>query len=481
MSGEPKVLLLSDSEGISNTLKEFLAGHFQVISGQLFEVEQVAADGHIFEFILVDFAILNDFATSKRNREYYEQKLAFFKEFFPGTKIILLASQRDVAFAGELLELGFANVLQIPFSKEIVLHRLTKEIERDTLHALASMSTSVTTPNRAHLQVGFETNNQSYRDEIKRLEKIAASNTTILITGESGTGKSMLARHIHSISKRKEGPFIEVHCGAISETLIESELFGHEKGAFTGAIGKKLGKFELANKGTIFLDEIGTVSSAVQIRLLQVLQERFIQRVGGDSNIALDIRIIAATNSDLKNSVKTGTFREDLFYRLNVFQVEVPPLRKRIEDLELITSHIIKKYNDLYSKSILGLSPEVHTILKSYNWPGNVRELENIIERAMVLESSDKISVESIPRSLLEVENGILEISPFITNNLTLAEARRLSVDAFEKSYLTELLIIHHGKVNAMARQAEVSVRQLHKLLAKHQIRAKDYSIQMIE
>ncbi|MDR0303188.1 MAG: sigma-54 dependent transcriptional regulator [Chitinispirillales bacterium] len=228
------------------------------------------------------------------------------------------------------------------------------------------------------------------------IEAIASSRSTILVTGESGTGKEMIAKSIHALSNRAGGPFIKVNCAALPESLIESELFGHEKGAFTGALKTRLGKFELASSGTILLDEIGEMPLGVQAKLLRVLQEREVDKIGGDAPVSVDIRLIATTNRDLQKEIENSNFREDLYYRLNVFHFELPPLRERKDDIPELINHFIWKYNDDNGFSVTGISKEALEALKEYNFPGNIRELENIIERAVVLTRTGELSENSL-------------------------------------------------------------------------------------
>lgn len=237
----------------------------------------------------------------------------------------------------------------------------------------------------------------SFREILKTLSKAARSNSTVLLRGESGTGKEVAARFVHKNSLRADKPMISVNCAAIADTLLESELFGYEKGAFTGADKLKKGKFELADGGTIFLDEIGNMSPAIQSKILRVLQEREIDRLGGEGTIPVDVRVVAATNSDLEKSISNGDFREDLYYRLNVISVVLPPLRSRKEDIPQLVDHFLARYNKETNKNIRGVSQKTLQLLLNYSFPGNVRELENIIERAVVLEDSELIRPEQLP------------------------------------------------------------------------------------
>jgi Nif-specific regulatory protein len=236
------------------------------------------------------------------------------------------------------------------------------------------------------------------------ISKVAPTDSTVLISGESGTGKELAARAIHQNSKRAKLPFMAVNCAALAETLLESELFGHEKGAFTGAISMKKGRLEFADGGTVFLDEIGELSPALQVKLLRVLQEREFERVGGTKTIRVDIRLIAATNKDLEQAIAEGTFRQDLFYRLNVVELAMPPLRQRPEDITLLANYFASKHGEKCNRKIFGVSPEAQSRLQSYEWPGNVRELENAIERAVVLGTTDHILAEDLPEATSESE-----------------------------------------------------------------------------
>jgi len=238
---------------------------------------------------------------------------------------------------------------------------------------------------------------------IEVIKVVAKSNATVLITGESGTGKELVARAIHSQSYRKDKPFIAVSCAALPESLLESELFGHEKGAFTGAHAQRRGKFEIANRGTLFLDEIGEMSANIQVHLLRVLEEKEFTRVGGNELIKVDVRVISATNKDMKKAVASGQFREDLYYRLNVVTIELPPLRERKEDVPLLAQHFLKKFAVENQKEIAGFSPEASDFLLKYDWPGNVRQLENAIERAVILAKNSYIDAADMPQENLQL------------------------------------------------------------------------------
>ncbi|HEV3139796.1 MAG TPA: sigma 54-interacting transcriptional regulator, partial [Vicinamibacterales bacterium] len=241
---------------------------------------------------------------------------------------------------------------------------------------------------------------ESMLDVFKMIESVARTNSTILLTGESGTGKGLVAQAIHFHSLRRDKPMVSLNCGALPETLLESELFGHMRGSFTGAESNKKGLLEIAERGTIFLDEIGEMSAVMQVKLLRVLQERRFRRVGGLEELTADIRVIAATNQDLTKAVAEGRFREDLYYRINVIPISLPPLRERREDIPLIAEHFLAKYREQMEKQISGISREALELLMQHDWPGNIRELENVIERAVALETTKAILPDSLPRSV---------------------------------------------------------------------------------
>ena len=291
----------------------------------------------------------------------------------------------------------------------------------------------------AHLSEFFKYENIVGRNkEIKQiisvLESVSQTDSSVFITGESGTGKELAARAIHLNSSRKTGPFIAVNCSAFVESLIESELFGHEKGAFTGAIKTKLGKFELAQRGTLFLDEIGDLSTAVQTKLLRVLEAHEFERVGGNKIIKLDARIIAATNKNLSDEIIAGRFREDLFYRINVINIHLPPLRERMDDLLLIVNHFIELFNKKFNKKVRQFSSNAYDILMEYNWPGNIRELENVLEHCFVLCSGEIIQVECLPKRLREQERKTNTPTKTDSNNGFRDVERDLIISVLEKN-----------------------------------------------
>ncbi|MBI4547147.1 MAG: sigma-54-dependent Fis family transcriptional regulator [Ignavibacteriae bacterium] len=298
------------------------------------------------------------------------------------------------------------------------------------------------------------------------------NHTSVLITGESGTGKELVARAIHANSANAKEPFVGINCTTLPESLLESELFGYEKGAFTGAADRKLGKFEIAGKGTIFLDEIVNLSPNLQQKLLRVLQERDFERLGGNTAIHAEGRFIAATNRDIDHEVKKGNFREDLFYRLNVVTTHLPPLRERKEDIPLLANYFLSKYNDHLKKAVKGFSDDAMSLLQSYSYPGNVRELENLIERAVMLTKGDVIIAETI-RDKLETSVKGPHTLPIISP--VFSKSREHIMNSFEKQFLVEQLSKHRGNVTAAAKASKMTRQNFHALMKKYNIRAEGF------
>jgi len=316
--------------------------------------------------------------------------------------VIMMTAHGTVDKAVEAMQKGAYSYILKPFdNKRMILY------VKKALDVYQVIKENRLLRNNAKLRYSFGNiigKSKSMQDVFTTITKIAPSKVTVLIEGESGTGKELVAKSIHFNSTRRNGPFVAVNCSALSDNLLESELFGHEKGSFTGAIAKKKGRFELADKGTIFLDEISEISQNVQIKLLRVLQEKVIERVGGVKPLPVDIRVIAATNKKLKDEMMQKRFREDLYYRLKVLSIDIPPLRHRKEDINLLINHFIKKYNNQIKsyKPVTGVSAEVYRLLYEYSWPGNVRELENVIESATVLCSSNTIMPDDLPSDFRE-------------------------------------------------------------------------------
>ena len=298
---------------------------------------------------------------------------------------------------------------------------------------------------------------------MQTVSQVAPTRATVLITGESGTGKELVADAIQSLSTRSDKPFIKVHCASLSQSLLEDELFGHEKGAFTGAVAQKKGRFELADTGTLFLDEIGEIDAATQVKLLRVLQERQFERVGGEKTLTVDVRVICATNRDLKKEVELGNFREDLYYRLNVVHVEVPPLRERKEDIELLSASFLSTFNREDGRKIEGFTPAARKAMFSYSWPGNVRELRNTVEAAVVLSRSNVIDIDDLPPQLRET-----------SGESTISFSLPITMEEAEKGLILETISFCKGNKTKAADLLGIGRKTLHRKLAQYTGEAED-------
>ena len=351
--------------------------------------------------------------------------LRAIKSYNPNLPVIMITAFGEVEKAVVAMKAGAYNYLVKPFNNEELLVNIRKAIEHYSL-----LRENLRLRDEAKIRYGFASivgKNARMQEIYRLIEKVAPTPASVLITGESGTGKELVARAIHVNSPREKGPFISVNCAALPETLLESELFGHERGAFTGATSLRKGRFELADSGTLFLDEIGDIPLTLQSKLLRVLQERSFERVGGDRSIHVDVRIITATNKDLKNEVDEGRFREDLYYRLNVVHIHLPPLRERSDDIPMLTEHFINKFVKMLNKPDLKISGEALRYLVGLPWEGNVRELENTIERAAILCSGNLITPEDVhPDTVSSKEkpdwSPDIDFEKFLPANLPLPE-----------------------------------------------------------
>ena len=419
------------------------------------------------DLIFIDLDVLNN----QDSGENYKDSLKPFCQLYPSVEIIVMTRQDKIRKAVDAVKAGADDYLTYPLDAaelKLVSENLNKtRIMQSELDYLRDQISQIDDFDL------LRTNSDRMKKVFQQIRTVSPTKSTVLLAGETGTGKSFLAQLIHQHSNRKDDQFISVHCGAIPDTLVESEMFGHEKGAFTGAVRRRLGKFEFATGGTIFLDEIGTISPATQIKLLQILQDCTYQRVGGDETLKTDVRVIAASNEDLKKMGEEGTFRKDLYYRLNVFPIEIPPLRERLEDIPLFVEAFLNNLNQFSLKEIRGVHPLVLKAFEKYSWPGNIRELENLVERAYILEASSLLTPESFPNDLFETE----ATSVFIPTGtqLTLAQVRQQGVEEIERNYLKDVLTRNRGKINDSARDAGISCRQLNKLMNRYGIRKEEF------
>ncbi|MGC1402662.1 MAG: sigma-54 dependent transcriptional regulator [Thermodesulfobacteriota bacterium] len=397
----------------------------------------------------VDLAVIDLMMPGMNGLEFFQT----LKALHPEVVAIMISAQATVELAVSAIKSGIYDFITKPFRLGEIKKVIAKALEAQTL----------LTENRRLRQALREKasfskiigNSPAFIKVIDMIPKVAPTRSTILLSGESGTGKEILAEAIHFASHRGEGPFVKINCGALTETLLESELFGHEKGAFTGAHQQRMGRFEMANGGTLFLDEIGEMSLGMQVKLLRVLQDGCFERVGSSRTIQVDVRIIAATNRDLEKEVHEGHFRQDLFYRLNVITIDVPPLRERVEDIPLLAGYFLNKYSELNNKNLLGFSSEVGRVLSRYPWPGNVRELENIIERAVSLCQTETIELSDLPSRLTQ--------SSYAETHLMIPIG--ISLDEIEQAVLEKTLLKTEGDKKAAARLLGISLSSLYNKL----------------
>ena len=378
----------------------------------------------------------------------------------PGLPLIMITAHGTVDTAVEALKNGAFDYITKPFDAEELRGVIVKALATEERNArrLSDETTG------KFAIVGKST---GMRDLFGLIEKVAPSPTTVLITGESGTGKELVARALHNQSDRCDGPFIQINCGAIPENLFEAELFGYERGAFTGAVTSKPGRFELADGGSLFLDEVGELPKEMQVKILRALQERRIDRVGGVQSTDVDVRVIAATNVDLQQAVHDGFFREDLYYRLNVIPIHLPPLRDRVDDIPLLIEHFLRRFNDRLGKNIARVSPESLAALLEYGWPGNIRELENLMERSVLLSEQATLELDDLP-GLRNGPANLVEADDL--DELGLKEYVRVHTVKLERARIGRVLKVEDGNVTRAARRLGISRKSL-------QTKMKDYGL----
>ena len=460
-------LLVSKDKEILNQLRQTLDPRAKVEHTKSKDAALNMLKESRYDIVLIEVEILRKAGTANG----YKAALQQFRQAYPAVEVIVISPQKMIREAVKAVKAGAADYLTCPVDpeemkyiiqsiNETILMRSELDYLKDQFWQPSSLPT-------------VHSKSPMMQKVFAKIRSVAPTKSTVLLTGETGTGKGVLASLIHQHSNRRNAKFISVHCGAIPDTLLESELFGHEKGAFTGADRRKLGKFEISKGGTIFLDEIGTITPAAQIKLLQVLQDGTFQRVGGEGTFNADVRVIAASNMDLEQMCDNGQFRKDLYFRLNVFPVEIPPLRERKEDIPHIVDVIIGRLNKFHLKEIRDVHPDVMEAFLNYSWPGNIRELENLTERAYILESSSLLTPESFPLELFAFEGASVQME--LDSSSTLAEVRRRALEEVEKRYLKELLASKKGKIRESAEAAGITTRQLHKLLTKYGIKKEDF------
>lgn len=407
------------------------------------------------------------------------ETLAKLKETQPSLICIILTAYSDFKDAIVAIKSGAFDYLQKPVEADNILSLIDSALEANKLVRAVAQSAPELSFDKDRRMIG---NSNSIRQVFDIVYKLSKVDTPVLIRGESGTGKELVARAIHYNSHRRKGPFVAINCAAIPENLIESELFGHEKGAFTGADKRKLGKFQFAEGGTLFLDEIGDISLTMQVKLLRVLQENCLTPVGANREIKIETRVVAATNRPLEKMMEAREFRDDLFYRLNVLPINLPPLRDRREDISKLIDFMVAKFNKRHSRKIEGIDNDALSKLIVYRWPGNIRELENVIEHAFIIESDNIISSKSLPANIVEssssddnrvFSNKIAASSFFDSSSLNYPELK----DRFEKEFILRALKAFDGKINRTAEHTKMTKVTLLRKLEKYKINPRDFHV----
>jgi len=435
MDSRPVILVVDDDLGARESLGIILEDEYEVLRAESGERALEILGERAVNVVLLDVKMpgLDGIETLKRIKEKDES-----------VEVIMVSGLNILKKAVDAIKLGAYDYILKPFDPEEILTAVERALERQRM----SRELSYFRLEREQLWGASEivSQDEKMKEVFDIIQKVAYTTTTVLIVGESGTGKELVARAIHRAGPRREKPFVAINCASIPAELMESELFGYEKGAFTGAYAQTIGKFEYADGGTLFLDEISTLKPELQAKLLRVIEEKRIQRIGSARPIPVDVRIIAASNMDLKKMVEEGKFRQDLYFRLNVLPIQLPPLRERKDDIPLLLDYFVKKFNEKYRRKVKGFSPEAVEALKQYQWPGNVRELENLVERLVVLSDGEKtITLSDLP---VEVLVGKDELEEIPVAELGLIKAR----EEFERRLISKVLELTGGNQSETAR-----------------------------
>ncbi|WP_432666027.1 sigma-54 dependent transcriptional regulator [Wukongibacter baidiensis] len=445
-----KILIVDDEKNMIWALKKaFKNEEYKIITAAdgIEAIEKVKSN--IPDLVLLDLKMpkLNGLEALKE-----------IKTIDPKISVIMMTAHGTMESAVEAMKNGAIDYISKPFDIEELKIQIRKALDIEAMREQIEFLTEELESKTGKVIIGESSN---IKEVLEIVNRIAKSNATALITGESGTGKELFANAIHYNSDRKDKPYVKINCGAIPENLLESELFGHEKGAFTGAISKKLGKFERADSGTIFLDEVGELSLPMQVKLLRVLQEKEIERVGGSEVIKIDVRVVAATNRDLKKMVEEGNFREDLYYRLNVIPIELPSLKERKADIPLLVRYFIEKYCNQMARKLIKIDEDALEVLNNYKWKGNIRELENVIERMVILSQEDTIYKKDLPKEILFAD---MEGAEFI-----LPESG-INLEAVEKSFIKQALASSDGNQTKAAKLLGITRHTLLYRMDKYKI-----------
>jgi two-component system, NtrC family, response regulator HydG len=461
-----RVLVVDDEPALLRALETLLVkkGHDVVaLESPIAATQRLAVDDFDVALLDVKLPLLSGL-----------ELLSAVKDRRPEVEVIMMTGHATVEAALGAVRAGAYDYLTKPFEDvEVVARAVAKAAERKALFDRNRQLERELRERGGAPGDGLVGTSGAMREVTRMIDAVAYSATTVLVTGESGTGKELVARALHARSPRRAGPFVALNCGALTETLLESELFGHVKGAFTGAERDQRGLFDAADGGTIFLDEIGDIPPATQVRLLRVLQDGEIKRVGAADSVKVDVRVIAATHRDLPKLVRSGKFREDLFYRLNVINVPLPPLRDRAEDVPLLAHHFLRRYAERLGKKVRALAPDAVELLCSHRWPGNVRELENAIERAVVLCHGEAVTATDLPPAVTGRTAPLVREAPALGEDgawlaLSYAAAKEQALRRFEKGYVEALMRACDNNISAAARKAGMDRSNFKRVLRKY-------------
>ena len=459
---KPRVLVVDDKENMLKLLAQVL--------GEKYELALASDGAQALTLIAAgDFdAVLTDIRMPEADGF---QVLRAVKDASPATEVVLMTAYATVQDAVEAIKQGAYDYLQKPFDPDAAALVVGRAVERKQLREqAANLRKELDGVYGLHNMVG---KSRKMREVYEQLERAAGLEMTVLLLGETGTGKELAARAIHQRSLRKQKRFVAINCGALPAELVESELFGHARGSFTGAATAKMGLFEEASGGTLFLDEIGELPLAVQVKLNRVLQEKEVRRVGDNTSIPIDVRIVCATHRDLKAEVQAGRFREDLFYRVHVLLLRLPPLRERKEDIPLLAMHFLDRHARAYHRDLTGFEPDALQALTAYAWPGNVRELENSVERSAASALGQQIAYRDLPPEVQARPEGKLPMEALA--NLPYKEAVEAARDRLSRDYLVALMRELNGNVTHAAERAGMERESLHRLLRRHGLHSEDF------
>jgi DNA-binding NtrC family response regulator len=441
MEIKPTILVVDDESGARQSLEVILEDDYRVLSAENGPEALKLLRRESVDLILLDVHMpdMDGLEVLRKIKERDEE-----------ADVIMVSALNLARKAADAIKWGAYDYITKPYEPEDILSTVARVISKRNLHKELDFLRKEVERSRGFDQIVSQ--NSTMLEIFELIKKVAYTSTNIMITGESGTGKELIAHSIHRQGNRKNGPFVAINCAAIPSELMESELFGHEKGAFTGAHTRTIGKFEHANGGTLFLDEISVLRSDLQAKLLRVLQEREIERIGSNKPIKVDIRVISATNTNLEDAVIQGKFRQDLYFRLNVVPISIPPLRERKEDIPLLAKHFLNKFNTAFNKKVPGFSKKGLDALRRYHWPGNIRELENLVERIIVLSSGDEvIELEDIPLEIL-ITSG-QDVEDLGVEKVGLIKLR----EAFEKRIIRNVLEVTEGNQTEAAKILKVN------------------------